>query len=515
MYANREMWTPAETLLRRDRSDGRLVVVGLLGCVLALALGGAITTSNGVLIAGAVAGLSLCATATVVYVRDPVLALIWLWLFEVFNAPISAAVGYYSSAGQAVRQGDELLVLLLVVLTVWRVARNDIWPTSLRFVLPGVGVAVFGAMGAVIHDVPLTVSVTGIWLGLKLWIMIGVTLVLPWKTSDMARVYRVLTQVGLIVAALGFLDYFTHSAISNALHTSIYKSGAAEAIRAEAVHSIFPHPGEYSLFMSLLFALTFTRFAVKRRKSDLILALLFACSILLSLRLKGFLSLVAVAAIVSLAQGASNNRGAVTVFLVGALLLVGAFSLEGSVITKQISTYTSPETTVRAQLYTVGERIAVDDFPLGAGFGRFASYPSRLFYSPVYYQYGLSAVYGLSQRFPNYIDDTSWPSVIGETGYGGFAIYLVGLMLLVAAVIRRLRASASATRWMPLAVVCAMAVLLVDSLGDPTLFDWLAVTTFAMILGPVMSLNRPLLAQRTARRGTTWRSSMDSSASLL
>jgi hypothetical protein len=508
------MWTPAETLLRRDRSDGRLVAVGLLGCVLALAFGGAAATSHGVLIASAVVGLSFCATATVVYVRDPVLALIWLWLFEVFNAPISAAVGYYSSAGEAVRQGDELLVLLLVVLTVWRVARNDIWPTSLRFVLPGVGVAVFGMLGAVVHDVPLTVSVTGIWLGLKLWLMIGVTLMLPWKTSDMARVYKVLTRVGLIVAAIGFLDYSTHSAISNALHTSIYRSGA-EAIRAEAVHSIFPHPGEYSLFMSLLFALTFSRFATMRNRSDLLMAVLFAFSILLSLRLKGFLSLIAVAAIVALAQGMGKNRGAVMVLLVGALMLVGALSLEGNVITKQISTYASSEKSVRAQLYTVGERIAVDDFPLGAGFGRFASYPSRLFYSPVYYQYGLSAVYGLSRRFPKYIDDTSWPSVIGETGYGGFAIYLVGLMLLVVAVIRRLRAAVSVARWMPLAVLCAMAVLLVDSLGDPTLFDWLAVTTFAMILGPVMSINRPPLPERTPRRDTGWRSSMDSSASLL
>jgi len=484
------MRTLAQTLPTRDRLDGRLVIVGILGCVLALAFGGAAATSHGVLIASAIVGLSFCVTATVVYVRDPVLALIWLWLFEVFNAPISAAVGYYSSAGEAVRQGDELLVLLLVVLTVWRATRSDIRLTPLGFVLPGVGVAIFGMMGAVAHNVPLTVSFTGIWLGLKLWIMIGATLLLPWKTPDVARVYTVLTRVGLIVAALGFVDYFTHSSVSQALHTSIYRSGS-EATRAEAVHSIFPHPGEYSLFMSLLFALTFTRFAINRSKSDLILALLFACSILLSLRLKGFLSLVAVAAIVGLAQGMGNNRGAVTVFLIGALLLVGAYSLEGSVITKQISTYASSETSVRARLYTVGEQIALDDFPLGVGFGRFASYPSRLFYSPTYYQYGLSSVYGLSRSFPNYIDDTSWPSVIGETGYGGFAIYLIGLMLLVVAVVRRLRAPTEATQWMSLAALCAMAVLLIDSLGDPTLFDWLAVTTLAMILAPVMVLNKP------------------------
>lgn len=484
------MWTSVDTLVPRDRSDGRLVVVGVLGCLLALGAGSLAATSQGLLAAGAIVGLSLCVTATIVYLRDPVLALIWLWLFEVFNAPISAAVGYYSPAGEAVRQGDELLVLLLVLLTIWRATRSNYRLTSLRYVVPAVGVAIFGVAGAVIHNVPLAVALIGTWLGLKLWIMVAVTLLLPWKTGDTTRVYLVLTRVGLIVAALGFVDYLTNSAVSHALHTSIYRSGGGEAIRAEAVHSIFPHPGEYSLFMSLLFALTFTRFAVTRSKSDLIFALLFAFSILLSLRLKGFLSLVAVAAIVGLAQGLGNNRGGVTVLLVGTLLLVGAFSLEGNVITKQISTYASSETSVRSRLYTVGEQIASDDLPFGVGFGRFASYPSRLFYSPVYYQYGLSSVYGLSRRFPNFIDDTSWPSVIGETGYGGFVIYLAGLMWLAIAVFGRLRAAKSVSRWMPLAALCAMAVLLIDSLGNPTLFDWLAVTTFAMILGPVLTIDR-------------------------
>jgi hypothetical protein len=485
------MRAPAATLLTRNRSDGRLVAVGMLGCVFALALGGAATTSHGVLIASALVGLSLCITATIVYVRDPVLALIWLWLFEVFNAPISAAIGYYSSAGEAVRQGDEALVLLLVVLTVWRATQSNTRLTDLRFVLPGVGVAVFGVWGAAVHHVPVAVTFIGIWLGLKLWIVIGVTLLLPWRRRDVARIYTILIRVGLVVATLGFVDYLTHSAVSHALHTSIYRSGA-EASRAEAVHSIFPHPGEFSLFMSLLFAFTFARFAVRRGKPDLVLALLFACSILLSLRLKGFLSLVAVAAIVALVQGMGRNRGGITVFLVGALLLISAYSVEGSVITKQITTYTSSETSVRTRLYSVGERIALDDFPLGVGFGRFASYPSRLFYSPVYYQYQLGSVYGLSRSFPNFIDDTSWPSVMGETGYGGFGFYLIGLAMLILAVIRRLRASTPAERWMPLAALCATAVLLIDSLGNPTLFDWLAVTTFAMILGPVMVLNRSM-----------------------
>ncbi|HWY90151.1 MAG TPA: hypothetical protein VNY31_05710 [Solirubrobacteraceae bacterium] len=457
--------------------------------MLALVIGAAAATSHAKLVAGALIGLMFFGVAIAVYLRDPIGALIGLWLIVVFNAPISAAVGYHSSAGEAVRQGDEVLVLLLLAVTTWHTLRTNTRISPLRFILPGIGVALLGLLGAALHDVPSAVTTVGGWLGLKFWIMVGITLMLPWGPDDLRRVYTVLTRVGIFVAVLGLLDYLTHAAVSRALGTSIYRF-SSESFRGEAVHSIFPHPGEYSVFMSLLFAYSFARFASKRKTSDLMLALLFAGSIMLSLRLKGFLSLAAVLLIVAIFQGLTNHRGAIAVLLVGALLLVGIYSLEGNVIAKQISTYASSETTARARLYTAGERIAADNFPLGAGFGRYASYASRLYYSPVYKQYELNYDWGLSRAYPQFIDDTSWPSVIGETGYGGFATYLIGIMIIILAVIRRLRTAPIAMRWVPLATLCAIAAFLVDSLGDPALFDWVAVTTLAMMLGPTLAATR-------------------------
>lgn len=460
-------------------------MIGVLGCLLAVALGAAAATDQGVLVASALVGLTFCGTATIVYMRDPILALIWLWLFEVFNSPISAAFGYFSSTGTAIRQADEVLVLLFVGLTAVRTMRVGTRIPPMRFILPGMGVAFFGILGALVHNVPFIVTILGAWLGLKLWIVIGVTLLLPWKSDDLKRIYTVFTRVGVFVAVLGLADYVTHAAISRALHTSIYRFGE-ETFRGEAVHSIFPHPGEFSLFMSLLFALTFTRFATKRNKADLALALLFAGSVVLSLRLKGFLALAVVVIIVALVQEMASNRGTITIALVGSLLFIAAYSIEGNVIAQQISTYTSSETAPRTRLYKAGEQIAFDNFPLGVGFGRFGSYPSRIYYSPVYFQYELSSFYGLSQAFPNFLDDTTWPSVIGETGYGGCAIYLFGIIFVLFAIIRRLRVAPPAMKWVSLSALCMMAVLLIDSLGEATLFDWLATTTVAMIFGPAM-----------------------------
>jgi hypothetical protein len=115
--------------------------------------------------------------------------------------------------------------------------------------------------------------------------------------------------------------------------------------------------------------------AIQVRRRDLLLAALFAVSIVLSLRLKGFLSLAVVIAIVAAVQGATNSKRAVIACLLGAMVIVGAFVFEKGVIEKQVTTYTSSESTARSRLYQTGEKIAATNFPLGVGFGRFASYP--------------------------------------------------------------------------------------------------------------------------------------------
>jgi hypothetical protein len=469
---------------RHHSPDAELIAVAAAGCALAFVLGAASTTRHVTVIVGGLAAFTLCVAAIVLYRRDPILAFIWMWLFTVFNSSLSAVPGYFSLTGDAIRQADEPLVVLFLCLTLWRTARGDA-RLPLWVILPGVGIALAGGCGAIIHGVPLKVAAVGGWLGLKLWITLAITFLLPWKQSDIARVYSVVAAVGLFVAAFGLADYLAHDSLSAALHISIYEFQAG-SLRGEAAHSIFPHPNELSLFMSLLFALTFARFAATRSRSDLVLALCFAGSVLLSARLKGFLSLSAVVAIVVAAQIMASNRGAALILLVGALLLGGIYSVEGGVINQQISLYTSSEATARAKLYVTSTQIAREDFPLGAGFGRFATYPSRLYYSPVYQEYALNNVYGLSRKYPSYIDDTSWPGVIGETGYGGFAIYLVGLGFLISALVRRMGVVRTDQRWLPLAALCAVAVLLVDSLGDATLFDWLALTGFGLIVGPAL-----------------------------
>lgn len=474
------------SLSSTTRLFSRSFLIGSAAVTLALAAGIAAGAGRGEPVAAGILALGTGLAVVLTYLRSPTRALLLLWLLVVLVAPLSVMAGYDTPLGRKIDQADEVFVLLFAGLTVWHAVRTR--ARVPRWVaLPPACVVVLGLIGAVHHSVPLAVAITGLWLGLKLWTMILATLVLPWKRSDVGAIYRTVTLVGMFVALIGIIDRVSHGAVLAALHLEV--AVAPDTRDAASIRSIFFHPNEFSLFMSLLFAITFSRFAIARSRRDFLLSLLFAVSVVLSLRLKGFLSVAAVVAIVSFAQiylrDRPRNVRPYVVGLLGLVLVIGAYGLESRVVDAQVATF-ADNVTPRSLLYGAGEEIAADNFPLGAGFGRFASYPSELYYSPLYDQYGLSSVWGLSREFPEFIGDVSWPSVIGETGYLGFACYVIGVIALIVATSRRLRQAPTAIAWVPVAALGVIGVILTDSLGSPALFSWLPAITLALMLGPAM-----------------------------
>ena len=84
------------------------------------------------------------------------------------------------------------------------------------------------------------------------------------------------------------------------------------------------------------------------------------------------------------------------------------------------------EENARPVLYVTSLLISYDDFPLGVGFGRFASPTSQQYESPVYADYGIDSVYGLSYTWNSrFMADTFWPMILGETGFIGLLIYVI------------------------------------------------------------------------------------------
>lgn len=112
-----------------------------------------------------------------------------------------------------------------------------------------------------------------------------------------------------------------------------------------------------------------------------------------------------------------------TKYIIPAITLIG--TIVYFVFRNRFATYLSwGMTSARLALIVTCARIACDFFPVGSGFGTFASFLSGRFYSGIYSMYGLTGVSGLKIDQYNYISDTFWPWVIGQFGFIGGLIYI-------------------------------------------------------------------------------------------
>jgi hypothetical protein len=469
------------------RLAGAVVPAGAL--ILAAVSGLACGAGEAKLVVGGYVGVGLLAAFIRTYQISPPRAIVVIWFLQVLQAPLAASVGYNSSGGHAVREATDGLVLLVTVFTVWAIAleRREVRGKGIVAVL--VTLIGVGWVSGFLHGDEVSTSAVGMWLAIKIWLLISVSIQHDWLDSfSKDQLYAVVTGVGVVAAILGVVDFLGHGIVAQTLHTNIATTPGGGAYRSTAVQSIFIFPNEYSLFMATMAAFSMARYAEQRRGKDLLLVALFCGAGFLSLRLKGVLSVAAVFMIVALIRSRRSKTNPVTVIGIGILVAIAVFSFEGSIVTTQVQTYTAAgQNNVRGLLYETGLRIANNLVPFGDGFGRYASDTSRTHYSPVYYQYGLSNVFGLSPAQPLYIDDTSWPSVMGETGYFGLLTVLTGFVLLVRLCIAEVRSRVGYEQWWGVLGLCTVAVTLVDSLGDPTLFDWLAALTLAIVFGVMYS----------------------------
>lgn len=82
----------------------------------------------------------------------------------------------------------------------------------------------------------------------------------------------------------------------------------------------------------------------------------------------------------------------------------------------------------RTTFYYTAVKILADYFPLGSGFGTFGSEAAARYYSPLYYEYGVDSVYGMSPldygESSNFLVDTFYP-ILAEFGIIGIFLYVV------------------------------------------------------------------------------------------
>ncbi len=450
---------------------------------------------------------SLLALASVVALTlfvAPKAAVASLALFLLFQSPLVNLVGGQStSLGLALQRLDEAMVVAatfrIAVFLGWRDLRADLW-RWMRYVGAFLGA---GMVSAALAHVPTTTALLGAFLAAKFSAFLLVALTINWDDRDAARVVRGALILGPVLLGSGVLLRILPPELS-----AVFLDPSTEVERLlgrgelESMHGLFIHPGLFGWAMAVVGCYAIASLTTRRTLLAEVALVTSAVGIVASLRRKPLVALPVAALGAALGVGNRRQRLGIVALL---LALLGGMSLFGrdrvkTVVDDTMTSYLDPyaPTTARSLLYLTGWRIAEDHFPFGVGFGRFGGYVSQIRYSPVYDQYGLSSVYGLTRDTPTYMQDTYWPHIVGEAG-------VVGALVLAALFIQLWRGSVHVARVSlnphrrTLAIAASMVLLegIAESAAAPVFEISLVAYTIAIPLGIVLVLAKQPVDERS------------------
>ena len=135
------------------------------------------------------------------------------------------------------------------------------------------------------------------------------------------------------------------------------------------------------------------------------------------------------------------------------------------------------EDSARYQLLVKSIEIMKDHFPIGAGFGTYASYYSGKYYSPLYFSYGLSGVHGLQIYNKSFMTDSFWPMVLGETGFIGAIAFACTLLKLF----RQIQTVRITSKAFYASAVCMLSYLLISSMAESAFVNPVAIPLATLI----------------------------------
>jgi hypothetical protein len=344
----------------------------------------------------------------------PIVAM--LLLFLTFQDPLQVLAGGMSTMGLAVKRADEVLILVLG-LACLVFSRAAVASICQRHLLVPIGICYAGLVFSSIPPSDLTAAAVDLALFSKpfLLLVIGMSISIDPASLKKRLDPSLWVMLGCLLFGLVFLAMPQwQDAYAGDLRPFDERLGFLSA------QGFFLGPGTYSWFGAATFAIAYAGYVVYKRSFYLVASILSASMVVLSWRRKSMIAIIAMILLSLLVRGGKASR-ARSFAILGLTVLCAATLLApyvGALWTLTIGEYGSsnPYSTARAALYYTSVLIARDYFPLGTGLASFASHASKLYYSDVYREYGLSMMYGLSSKDSEYITDTFWPMVLGEGG---------------------------------------------------------------------------------------------------
>lgn len=368
----------------------------------------------------------------------------------------------------ALGYGDEIGVILAVVLFT---ARRLYLRRSIRF-YPAVwfflAFAILGVISSVINSVPLGTMATGAFLFLKGPALGFAVAQLDWRREDIPNITR---------AGVGMILFILLTVLINAVAPGPWNAwvGRMETITERAgftsLTGPFDHPVGLGTTMSMAFlAILLYRHLVRKGAFSLSLLIVTGLTCIAAFRRKS----IAAAALTAIGMRAVlPGPKAMYLTALGVLLpvvLVLGWEPLTAVVVSTYEEYTANVAeTARVRMTLDAITLTLAAFPLGVGFGRFASFTAGDHYSPLYEDLGYQWIYGMGPGDRGgFLSDTFWPAPVAETGILGALCYAAGLYLLAVTGWRLMRGAPSAhVRWIGAVTVAWFVTLGIESVVAP------------------------------------------------
>ena len=132
----------------------------------------------------------------------------------------------------------------------------------------------------------------------------------------------------------------------------------------------------------------------------------------------------------------------------------------------------------RNALYVTSVQVLKDYFPLGSGLGTFGVDATKVYYSPLYYKYGLNSIWGLSENYDSYIADTYFPVIIAQFGIVGLFLFYKFVRFVI---VKSNRSYINGQRPIYLVILLILSTLIIESIAGP-MFVMTTGVTLLMLL---------------------------------
>jgi hypothetical protein len=331
---------------------------------------------------------------------------------------------------------DEIFIILYLPAIVINFFQGK--QIKVRWILPVIfSLIVIGTLSSLRREVDVFIAFQGMLLMMKGLVYLFIFANMNFNAHDLNRYKKWFKRVAIFVIFGAVVDLLFTMPFRSIIGNNNFIEYRIPGI--VSLNSFFIHPGILGWFMVMLGLYYVAKIKMGYGYRNLIPVIVLFGVAALTFRFKVVLS---IAVILGSLYLLTNIKKSVFYLIPIGILLACSYPLIGDYVINltnltidrylSVSVYDS----ARKALYYFSFEAAMDNFPYGVGFGQYGGFIARENYSPVYYEYGMSHIYGLTPDDPKWATDTYWPNILGEIGFVGFVILAITIILVTFKLLR-------------------------------------------------------------------------------